>query len=108
MHPDVTALALESIREIVLQTFATFGAPVLFLVFHVAEALRPRTQRPFSLFWRAQGFVVIALAGFIFGSVPKLLANIGAKHLLSLDVLPLPTAVVLGLLATNVVLYWLH
>jgi sterol desaturase/sphingolipid hydroxylase (fatty acid hydroxylase superfamily) len=54
--------------------------PVLFVAFHVAEALFPARRLPRSWAWRLQGFVWFMLGGALFGNAPKLWAGWAAEH----------------------------
>jgi sterol desaturase/sphingolipid hydroxylase (fatty acid hydroxylase superfamily) len=54
--------------------------PLLFVGFHVAEALFPAERPPRSLGWRVRGFVWFLVSGAIFTNMPRLWSGWAADH----------------------------
>ena len=54
--------------------------PVLFLSFHIAEAIAPARRWPRSPGWRLGGFVWFLVSGAIFANAPRLWMGWAAHH----------------------------
>jgi sterol desaturase/sphingolipid hydroxylase (fatty acid hydroxylase superfamily) len=54
--------------------------PLLFVLFHFAEALVPARRLPRSIGWRVRGFLWFLVSGALFANAPLLIAGFTAGH----------------------------
>jgi sterol desaturase/sphingolipid hydroxylase (fatty acid hydroxylase superfamily) len=54
--------------------------PVLFVLFHVAEAVAPAERLPRSIGWRLRGFAWFLVSGAIFTNAPRLWTEWASQH----------------------------
>ena len=81
--------------------------PLLFVLFHVAEAIAPARRLPRSLGWRIRGLVWFLVSGALFANAPRLWHGWAREHsLLDLEATGLWGALLTVLLANLVGYAW--
>jgi len=63
-----------------LEPIRNLAPPVLFVGFHLAEALFPARRLPRSIAWRVKGFLWFMLSGALFTNLPRLWSDWTAAH----------------------------
>ena len=91
-----------------IQQILNFAPPVLFALFHLAEAVAPARRLPPSRGWRLRGLVWFLASGALFANAPRLVAGWAANHhLLDISSLGLWGAVP-AVLGANLIGYGWH